>query len=141
MMLTNLKLNLQSVPGYNMNNAQYAQLLQQMASGGLQMNRAPAYQGQLQQAQMENLVFSNELSNAHSMMNQLNRLMPNAAASNMLVPNLGTANFAQNSRVPYVAPQAVPTARTMNTPVLVPDDDISIIPDPVPSTSAGNAFY
>lgn len=109
-----------------------------MAQGGLQMNapmRATPYQGQLQQAQMDNLVFNNELNSARSMMNQLGRFMPNPGA-NMLVPNLGAAaNFAQNTRAPSAAPRPVHTDGTLEAPVEVPDDDI--IPDPVPSTSAG----
>ena len=99
---------------------------------------AAPYQGQLQQAQMENLVFNNELSTARSMMNQLNRLIPNAGGANMLTPNLGAANFAQNN--PYAAPQQLPNAGTLTAPVTVSDDDISIIPEPVPSTSAGKYF-
>lgn len=113
-------------------------MLSQYAQANAPMMAAP-YQGQLQQAQMENLVFNNELSTARSMMNQLNRLIPNAGGANMLAPNLGAANFAQNN--PYAAPQSLPKAGTSNAPVIVPDDDISIIPDPVPSTSSGEYFF
>lgn len=129
----------------NTTTAHYARLLAQMAQGGVQLSqlngppRAVPYQGQLEQAQMDNLVFNSELSSASNMMQQLSRMVPNARA-NMLIPNVMAANLTPNTRAPSVVPNPVANLGTSNAPLVVPDDDITIIPDPVPSTSGKQAF-
>lgn len=125
--------------------AQYARTLAQMVPNVGQMTRpvpprAAPYQRQLEQARVDNQAFNNQLSTASNMINQLNRFVPNAQ-TNMLVPNVLAANLTSNTRAPSVVPSSMAKVGTsIIAPVL--DENTTVIPDPVPSTSAGKqGFY
>lgn len=101
--------------------------------------RAAPYQRQLEQARVDNQAFNNQLSTASNMINQLSRFVPNAQ-TNMLVPNVLAANLTPNTRAPSVVPNSMARVGT-SIIAPVPDDNTTVIPDPVPSTSAGKQGF